>query len=85
MLIDDVLYTGRTARAAMDALTDLGRPARIRFLVMIDREHHELPIRADMVGRTVPTIAGEEIQVRLHEIDDREGVWLVGRQTTQHN
>ena len=80
ILIDDVLYTGRTARAAMDALTDLGRPAIIRFLVMIDREHHELPIRADMVGRTVPTIPGEEIHVRLREIDDKEGVWLVERQ-----
>ena len=77
VLVDDVLYTGRTARAAMDALTDLGRPARIRFAVMIDRGHGELPIRADIVGRTVPTISGEEVRVRLCESDDREGVWLV--------
>ncbi len=79
VLIDDVLYTGRTVRAAMDAVTDLGRPARMQFLTLIDREHYELPIRADMVGRVVPTIAKEEVRVQFGEIDDRDGVWLVER------
>lgn len=77
VLIDDVLYTGRTVRAAMDALMDLGRPASIHFLAIVDRGLRELPIRADIVGREVPTLPGEEVRVRLSEIDDREGVWLV--------
>ena len=77
VLVDDVLFTGRTARAALDALMDLGRPASIRFLVIIDRGLRELPIRADIVGREVPTLLGEEVRVRLQEVDDREGVWLV--------
>ena len=77
VLVDDVLYTGRTVRAAMDALMDLGRPASIRFLAIVDRGLRELPIRADIIGRDVPTIPGEEVRVRLREIDDREGVWLV--------
>ena len=77
VLIDDVLYTGRTIRAALDALMDLGRPASVRSLVIIDRGLHELPIRPDIVGREVPTIKGEEVRVRLNEIDDQEGVWLV--------
>jgi len=79
ILVDDVLYTGRTVRAAMDAITDLGRPARMQFLTFIDREHHELPISADMIGRVVPTISREEIRVQLREIDGRDGVWLVER------
>ena len=82
VLVDDVLYTGRTARAALDALMDLGRPASVRFLVVVDRGHRELPIRPDIVGRTVPTIAQEEVRVRLREEDDREGVWLVERPKT---
>lgn len=77
VLVDDVLYTGRTGRAALEALMDLGRPASVRFLVIIDRGHRELPICADIVGRTVPTLPGEEVRVRLDEIDEREGVWLV--------
>ena len=77
VLVDDVLYTGRTVRAALDALMDLGRPASIRFLVIVDRGLRELPLRADIVGREVPTLPGEEVRVRLQEIDDREGVWLV--------
>jgi len=77
VLVDDVLYTGRTVRAAMDALMDLGRPASIRFLAIVDRGLRELPIRADIVGREVPTMPGEEVRVRLHEVDNREGVWLV--------
>ena len=77
VLIDDVLYTGRTARAALDALMDLGRPASVKFLVIVDRGLRELPIYADFVGLQVPTFPGEEVRVRLSEIDDREGVWLV--------
>ena len=77
VLVDDVLYTGRTVRAAMDALMDLGRPASVRFLAIVDRGLRELPIRADIIGRDVPTMPGEEVRVRLNEIDDREGVWLV--------
>jgi len=77
VLIDDVLFTGRTTRAALDALMDIGRPASVKFLVIIDRGLRELPIRADFVGKRVPTLPGEEIRVRLSEVDDAEGVWLV--------
>ena len=79
VLVDDVLYTGRTARAALDALMDLGRPASIRFAAIVDRGLRELPIRADLIGREVPTMPGEEVRVRLQEIDAQEGVWLVER------
>ena len=67
VLVDDVLFTGRTVRAAMDALMDLGRPARIHLAVLVDRGHRELPIRADYVGRNVPTSHREQVEVRLHE------------------
>lgn len=77
VLVDDVLYTGRTARAAFDALMDIGRPASVKFLVIVDRGLRELPVCADVVGRQVPTLPGEEVRVRLHELDDQEGVWLV--------
>jgi pyrimidine operon attenuation protein/uracil phosphoribosyltransferase len=77
VLVDDVLYTGRTIRAALDALMDIGRPASVRCLVVVDRGLHELPIQADIVGRVVPTIPGEEVRVRLSETDETEGVWLV--------
>lgn len=77
VLVDDVVYTGRTARAALDALMDLGRPASVHFLVIVDRGHRELPIATDIVGRAVPTLPGEMVRVRLQETDDREGVWLV--------
>lgn len=77
VLIDDVVFTGRTVRAALDALMDLGRPASIQFLCIVDRGHRELPIAVDIVGREVPTLPGEEVRVRVEEIDDREGVWLV--------
>lgn len=77
VLVDDVVFTGRTARAALDALMDLGRPASIRFLVIVDRGHRELPIATDIVGRRVPTLPGEEVRVRVREVDEREGVWLV--------
>jgi pyrimidine operon attenuation protein/uracil phosphoribosyltransferase len=77
ILVDDVLYTGRTGRAALDALMDLGRPASVKFLVIVDRGLRELPIYADIVGLQVPTFPGEEVRVRLADIDGREGVWLV--------
>ena len=74
VLVDDVLYTGRTARAAMDALLELGRPAAVRLAVLVDRGHRELPIRADHVGKNVPTSHLETISVRLVETDGEEGV-----------
>jgi len=83
VLVDDGFYTGRTARAALDALMDLGRPASVRFLVIVDRGLRELPITPDYVGREVPTLRGEEVRVRLSEIDDREGVWLVEHPSAQ--
>ncbi|HHZ17401.1 MAG TPA: bifunctional pyr operon transcriptional regulator/uracil phosphoribosyltransferase PyrR [Clostridia bacterium] len=74
VLVDDVLYTGRTIRAAMDALMDIGRPFLIQLAVLIDRGHRELPIRADYVGKNVPTSRKENIKVMLQEIDDDEVV-----------
>jgi pyrimidine operon attenuation protein / uracil phosphoribosyltransferase len=74
VLVDDVLFTGRTIRAAMDALMDLGRPRRIQLAVLIDRGHRELPIRADFVGKNVPTRHDDEIAVMLTEIDGDDGV-----------
>jgi pyrimidine operon attenuation protein/uracil phosphoribosyltransferase len=74
VLVDDVLYTGRTARAAMDALLELGRPAAIRLAILVDRGHRELPIRADYVGKNVPTSRAETVRVRLVETDGEEGV-----------
>ena len=74
VLVDDVLYTGRTARAALDALIDLGRPDRIQLAVLIDRGHRELPIRADFVGKNLPTSRQEVVAVRLEEIDGRDEV-----------
>jgi pyrimidine operon attenuation protein/uracil phosphoribosyltransferase len=74
VLVDDVLYTGRTARAAMDALLELGRPAAIRLAVLVDRGHRELPIRADHVGKNVPTSREESVRVNLVETDGQEGV-----------
>jgi pyrimidine operon attenuation protein / uracil phosphoribosyltransferase len=79
LLVDDVLYTGRTMRAAMNGLFDLGRPRRIRLCVLIDRGHRELPIEATFVGRTVETSDTEIIEVRLQEIDNEERVMLVDR------
>jgi len=75
-LVDDVLYTGRTVRAALDTLMDYGRPRAIRLAVLVDRGHRELPIAADFVGRTVPSSRIEDVQVRLKEIDGEEGVWI---------
>lgn len=70
VMVDDVLYTGRTARAAMDALIDMGRPTAIQFAVLIDRGHRELPIRADYVGKNVPTSKNEVVNVQVIEFDD---------------
>ena len=69
IVVDDVLYTGRTVRAAMDALNSFGRPARIQLAVLIDRGHRELPIRPDYVGKNLPTAGGEKVQVRLEQTD----------------
>ena len=76
VLVDDVLFTGRTARAAMDALMDMGRACRIQLAVLIDRGHRELPIRADFAGKNVPTALTEFVRVALPEIDGETGVWL---------
>jgi pyrimidine operon attenuation protein / uracil phosphoribosyltransferase len=77
IIVDDVFYTGRTVRAAMDAINSFGRPARVQLAVLIDRGHRELPIRPDYVGKNLPTASGEQIQVRLQETDKAaDAVWL---------
>ena len=77
VLIDDVLFSGRTCRAAMDALSSFGRPARIQYAVLIDRGHRELPIRADYVGKNIPTAPGERVFVRLQATDNQpDAVWI---------
>jgi len=77
VLVDDVLYTGRTIRAAIEALFDYGRPARVQLAVLVDRGHRELPIRPDYVGKNLPTARGERIQVQLVEVDEVDAVLLV--------
>ena len=77
VLVDDVLFTGRTARAAMDAVIDLGRPMNIQLAALVDRGHRELPIRADYVGKNIPSSLSEEIQVRLSEIDKVDEVVIL--------
>ena len=77
VLVDDVLFTGRTVRAALDAIADLGRPARIQLAVLVDRGHRELPIRADFVGKNVPTARSERVEVRLREADGEDEVVIV--------
>jgi pyrimidine operon attenuation protein/uracil phosphoribosyltransferase len=74
VLVDDVLFTGRTIRAALDALIDFGRPQAIQLAVLVDRGHRELPIRADYVGKNLPTAATERVEVRLREVDEKEEV-----------
>jgi pyrimidine operon attenuation protein/uracil phosphoribosyltransferase len=74
LLVDDVLYTGRTIRAALDALIDFGRPRTIQLVVLVDRGHRELPIKADYVGKNLPTSSTESVQVRLMEIDGKDEV-----------
>jgi pyrimidine operon attenuation protein/uracil phosphoribosyltransferase len=78
VLVDDVLYTGRTIRAAIDALLGFGRPARVQLAVLVDRGHRELPIRPDYVGKNLPTARSERIQVELVEVDEVDAVLLVG-------
>jgi len=78
VLVDDVLYTGRTIRAALDAVSSIGRPARIRLAALIDRGHRELPIRADHVGKNIPTSSDEQVQVRLLEVDGEDEVVIGG-------
>lgn len=77
ILVDDVLFTGRTVRAALDALTDLGRPATIQLAVLVDRGHRELPIKADFVGKNIPTSDNEEVRVLMQEVDGKDGVVIV--------
>src|SRR5436190_9256242 len=77
IVVDDVLYTGRTIRAAIDALFELGRPARVQLAVLADRGHRELPIRPDYVGKNLPTSRGERVQVQLVEVDEVDRVLLV--------
>ena len=74
VLVDDVLYSGRTIRAALDALGEIGRPKSVQLAVLVDRGHRELPIRADFVGKNIPTSASEKVSVLLQEIDGQDGV-----------
>ena len=74
VLVDDVLYSGRTIRAALDALGEIGRPKSVQLAVLVDRGHRELPIRADFVGKNIPTSASEKVNVLLQEIDGQDGV-----------
>lgn len=77
ILVDDVIYTGRTTRAAMDAISDRGRPSRIQLAVLVDRGHRELPIRADYIGKNVPTSKDENVKVKLREIDGEDRINIV--------
>ncbi len=77
VLVDDVLFTGRTVRAALNALMDIGRPARIELLVLVDRGHRELPIKADFVGKNVPTSLKQEVKVMMSEVDGEDAVSLI--------
>lgn len=79
VLVDDVLYTGRTVRAALDALMDLGRPRTVQLAVMVDRGHRELPIRADYVGKNVPSSRSEDVRVRMKALDGQNSVTIWGR------
>lgn len=77
ILVDDVLYTGRTVRSALNALMDFGRPASIQLCILVDRGHRELPIRADYVGRNIPTSLNEEIKLKVEEYDGEDAIYLV--------
>jgi pyrimidine operon attenuation protein/uracil phosphoribosyltransferase len=76
ILVDDVLYTGRTVRAALDALMDYGRPKTIQLAVLVDRGNRELPIRADYVGKKITTLANQEVSLKVQEIDNEDSMWL---------
>ena len=76
ILVDDVLYTGRTIRAALDAMADIGRAGRVQLAVLVDRGHRQLPIRADYIGKNLPTSLDERVRVRVSEVDDVDGVWI---------
>ncbi|MGQ0847790.1 MAG: bifunctional pyr operon transcriptional regulator/uracil phosphoribosyltransferase PyrR [Actinomycetota bacterium] len=76
ILVDDVLFTGRTVRAALDAVSDLGRPAQVELAVLVDRGHRQLPIRADYVGKNLPTSLEERVTVRVQRVDGEAGVWI---------
>ena len=78
ILVDDVLYTGRSIRAALDELIDFGRPAEIQLAVLVDRGHRQLPIRADYVGKNIPTAHEEKVSVRLKELDGKDEVVILG-------
>ncbi|NUR71859.1 MAG: hypothetical protein HOU81_13635, partial [Hamadaea sp.] len=78
ILVDDVLYSGRTVRAALDAISDLGRPAAVQLAVLVDRGHRQLPIRADYVGKNIPTSLAEQVKVLLSEVDGVDEVRLAG-------
>lgn len=82
ILVDDVLYSGRTARAALDALTDVGRPSIVRLAVLVDRGHRELPIRADFVGKNLPSATNERINVNLEEFDHKDSVEIESELTS---
>ncbi len=83
VLVDDVLFTGRSIRAALDALNDFGRPARVRLAVLVDRGHRELPIRPDFVGKNIPTGLVQHVRVRFQETDGEEGVFIVGSEAAR--
>ncbi len=83
VLVDDVLFTGRSVRAALDALLDFGRPARVRLAVLIDRGHRELPIRPDFVGKNIPTALVQSVDVRLLETDGEDGVYVSGEEAAR--
>ena len=77
VLVDDVLYSGRTIRAALDAIGEIGRPATVQLAVLVDRGHRQLPIRADYVGKNIPTAASESVKVALEEIDGKDFVEII--------
>ena len=83
VLVDDVLYTGRTVRAAIDALLDIGRPRNIQLAVLVDRGHRELPIRADYVGRNIPTSSGQMVEVRVTELDGKDEVLILDKKINE--
>jgi pyrimidine operon attenuation protein/uracil phosphoribosyltransferase len=83
VLVDEVIFTGRTVRAALDALMDFGRPARVRLAVLVDRGHRELPIRPDFVGKNIPTAVYQSVRVRLEEVDGEDGVYVDGQEVAR--